>query len=112
MIIVKILGGLGNQMFQYAYAKALSLDGYDVKLNLSKIKKYKLHGGYQLAKYKIDLEIANYVSILLEKIGIKKSKKEKNLLFDDNLKSLKGNEYVKGYFQTEKHFKEIRNTLL
>ena len=42
MIIVKILGGLGNQMFQYAYAKALSLDGYDVKLNLSKIKKYKL----------------------------------------------------------------------
>ena len=112
MIIVRILGGLGNQMFQYAYAKALSLDGYDVKLNLSKIKKYKLHGGYQLAKYKIDLEIANYVSILLEKIGIKKSKKEKNLLFDDNLKSLKGNEYVKGYFQTEKHFKEIRNTLL
>ena len=99
-------------MFQYAYAKALSLDGYDVKLDLSKIKKYKLHGGYQLDKYKIDLEIAGAVSILLGKIGMKKSKKEKNLLFDDNLKSLKGNEYVKGYFQTEKYFNEIRNTLL
>ena len=78
MIIVKILGGLGNQMFQYAYAKALSLDGYDVKLNLSKIKKYKLHGGYQLEKYKIDLEIADSFSILLGEIGIKKSKKEKS----------------------------------
>ena len=112
MIIVRILGGLGNQMFQYAYAKALSLDGYDVKLDLSKIKKYKLHGGYQLDKYKIDLEVADAVSVLLGKIGIKKSKKEKNLLFDDNLKSLKGHEYVKGYFQTEKYFKEIRSTLL
>jgi hypothetical protein len=112
MIIVRILGGLGNQMFQYAYAKALSLDGYEVKLDLSKINKYKLHGGYQLDKYKIDLEIADAVSILLGKIGLKKSKKEKNLLFDDNLKSLEGNEYVKGYFQTEKYFKEIRNTLL
>jgi hypothetical protein len=112
MIIVRILGGLGNQMFQYAYAKALSLDGYYVKLDLSKIKKYKLHGGYQLDKYKIDLEIADSFSILLGKIGMKKSKKEKSLLFDDNLKSLKGNEYVKGYFQTEKYFNEIRNTLL
>jgi hypothetical protein len=112
MIIVRILGGLGNQMFQYAYAKSLSLDGYDVKLDLSKIKKYKLHGGYQLDKYKIDLKIADSVSILLGKIGIKKSKKEKSLLFDDNLKALKGNEYIKGYFQTEKYFKEIRNILL
>ena len=99
-------------MFQYAYAKALSLDGYNVKLDLSKIKKYKLHGGYQLDKYKIDLEIADSFSILLGKIGIKKSKKEKNLLFNDNFKSLEGYEYIKGYFQTEKYFKEIRNTLL
>jgi hypothetical protein len=112
MIIVRILGGLGNQMFQYAYAKALSLDGYKVKLDLSKIKKYKLHGGYQLDKYKIDLNTANPFSILLGKIGLKKSKKEKNLIFDKNLKSLKGNEYIKGYFQTEKYFKKIRNTLL
>ena len=35
MIIVKVLGGLGNQMFQYAYAKALEIRGFDVKLDLS-----------------------------------------------------------------------------
>ena len=66
MIIVRILGGLGNQMFQYAYAKALSLDGYKVKLDLSKVKKYKLHGGYQLDKYKIDLNLW-YLVIIYEK---------------------------------------------
>jgi hypothetical protein len=112
MIIVRILGGLGNQMFQYAYAKALEQNGYDVTIDISKFKKYKLHGGYQLDKFNINLENANSLSIILGKIGIKKSTKEKNLLFDDNLKSLKGNEYIKGYFQTEKYFNEIRNTLL
>ncbi|WP_166381774.1 alpha-1,2-fucosyltransferase [Polaribacter sp. 11A2H] len=112
MIVVRILGGLGNQMFQYAYARALSLNGYNVKLDLSKIKKYKLHGGYQLDKYNINLEEADSFSILLAKIRLRGNKKEKSLLFDNNLKLLNGNEYLKGYFQTEKYFKEIRNTLL
>ena len=112
MIIVRVVGGLGNQMFQYAYARALSLAGFDVKLDISKFKKYKLHGGYQLDKFKIDLKIADSFSIFSGKIGFKKNKKEKNLLFDKNFKSPKGNEYIKGYFQTEKYFLEIRETLL
>ncbi|WP_298883518.1 alpha-1,2-fucosyltransferase [uncultured Polaribacter sp.] len=112
MIIVRIVGGLGNQMFQYAYARALSLKGHNVTLDISKFKKYKLHGGYQLDKYKIDLNLADSFSTFLGKIGLKKSKKEKSLLFEKELKSLKGNEYLKGYFQTEKYFKEIRETLL
>ncbi|MFK8060651.1 MAG: alpha-1,2-fucosyltransferase [Polaribacter sp.] len=112
MIIVRILGGLGNQMFQYAYAKSLSLKGYDVQLDISKFKTYTLHGGYQLDKFKIDLKIANPFSVFLGKIGLKKSIKEKSLVFDSKFKSLKGNEYVKGYFQTEKYFKEIRTVLL
>ncbi|NVJ88626.1 MAG: alpha-1,2-fucosyltransferase [Flavobacteriaceae bacterium] len=112
MIIVRILGGLGNQMFQYAYARALSLNGYNVQLDISKFKKYKLHGGYQLDKYKIESTSANSFTIFLGKIGVKPAKKEKSLLFNKDFKSLKGNEYVKGYFQTEKYFKEIRETLL
>ena len=38
MIIVRIIGGIGNQMFQYAYAKALEKSGKKVRLDLSKIK--------------------------------------------------------------------------
>ncbi|MGJ8742959.1 alpha-1,2-fucosyltransferase [Polaribacter sp.] len=112
MIVVRILGGLGNQMFQYAYAKALSKKGYEVQLDISAFKKYKLHGGYQLDKYKINLETANPLAIFLGKIGLKKNLKEKSLLFDKKMTSLKGNEYTKGYFQTEKYFKKIRAILL
>ena len=55
MLIVKIIGGLGNQMFQYAYAKALQQKGHEVKIDISAFETYKLHGGYQLDKYNIDL---------------------------------------------------------
>ena len=112
MIIVRILGGLGNQMFQYAYAKALQQKGFDVKIDISKFKKYKLHGGYHLDKYRIDIEVANSLYTILGKLGIKKSIKEKSLLFNKTLLSLKGKEYVKGYFQTEKYFSEIREIIL
>ncbi|TMM28794.1 alpha-1,2-fucosyltransferase [Polaribacter aestuariivivens] len=112
MVIVRILGGLGNQMFQYAYAKMLVQKGFNVQLDISGFKNYKLHGGYQLNKYKIDLKQANKAKVLLSKINFFRSLKEKNLRYDESLISLKGNEYVKGYFQTEKYFKEIRNILL
>lgn len=112
MIIVRVLGGLGNQMFQYAFAKALEQKGHKVQIDLSKIKKYKLHGGYQLDKYQIDLKPANIFSVFLAKIGIIKSIKEKSSLFDKNLLNVNGRKYMKGYFQTEKYFKETREILL
>ena len=112
MILVKILGGLGNQMFQYAYAKALEMKGFDVRLDLSGFKKYHLHGGYQLDKYQINIQNAKTSVILFSKINRLRMIKEKNLMFDLKLLSLKGNEYVKGYFQTEKYFSEIREVLL
>ena len=86
MIIVKIIGGLGNQMFQYAYAKALEFRGYDVKIDTSSFKNYHLHGGYQLNLYNIDLEVStkkendkyggtNFFSKLFLKFGINLTKK-------------------------------------
>lgn len=35
MIIIKIMGGLGNQMFQYALARRLQLMGRNVKIDTS-----------------------------------------------------------------------------
>ena len=48
MIIVKILGGLGNQMLQYAFYKALIHRGIEAKIDISGFKNYKLHNGYEL----------------------------------------------------------------
>ena len=112
MIIVRIVGGLGNQMFQYAYAKALEKKGFKVKIDISKFKTYKLHGGYQLDKYLIDLKTSSYFDNLRSKLQLKKNVKEKSLLFDEKLIQLEGNEYVKGYFQTENYFLDIRSILL
>ena len=71
-------------------------------------------GGYHLNKYNIDLKEANSISTFLSKIGIPKTVKEKNLFFDKNIdkNNIDKNAYLKGYFQTEKYFKEIRKTLL
>jgi len=112
MIIVRILGGLGNQMFQYAYAKSLQQKGFDVQLDISSFKSYKLHGGYQLDKFNIDLKYVNNTKLFFKKINILNTKKEKNLLFNKTYIDLKGSEYVKGYFQTENYFLDIRNTIL
>ena len=112
MIIVRIVGGLGNQMFQYAYAKSLQQKGFDVQIDISKFKTYKLHGGYHLDSYNIDLQKAGSLDTFLSLLKLKKNVKEKSLLFDENLLKLKGNEFVKGYFQTEKYFLSIREILL
>lgn len=125
MIIVKIVGGLGNQMFQYAYASALKLKGFDVKIDISAFDTYKLHGGYQLDKYTIDLDVSikdendkfysdSFLSKVLKKLRIDFSKKikEKTLLFDEKLLKIKANSYIDGYFQSELYFHDIREVII
>lgn len=47
-IIVKCLGGLGNQMFQYSFYRRLQLDGKNVSLDISGFNEYGLHNGFEL----------------------------------------------------------------
>ena len=51
MIITQIIGGLGNQMFQYAAGRALSLErGQPLLLDISGFIKYSLHQGFELQR--------------------------------------------------------------
>lgn len=50
MIITNLIGGLGNQMFQYAAGRALSLDlNEDLRFSVDQFSEYQSHNGFELA---------------------------------------------------------------
>lgn len=124
MIIVKIHGGLGNQMFQYAYARALAERGIQVKIETLDFLKNKHHTGFELDKYAITLKDFYYFKNLhgiLHKIYLRYLKsarkiltqhQEKNLAYQPELANLPNHSYITGYFQNERYFSHIRATLL
>ena len=52
MKIVNIIGGLGNQMFQYAFAYALHMRNPEeqVLIDTSMFRGYHLHNGFELER--------------------------------------------------------------
>lgn len=61
MIITHLIGGLGNQMFQYAAGRALSLArGVPLRLDTQDFEGYKLHNGFELHRiFNIDAPLAD-----------------------------------------------------
>lgn len=133
MIIVKIIGGLGNQMFQYALGRALAhKNNTELKLDISDFRdRYKLHS-YSLKHLNIGEKIASIKEIELLKTGSKSRilspllkifKKipgrnatgshimEKKFSFDASILSLGDNIYLDGYWQSEKYFINIQDII-
>lgn len=61
MIISNLVGGLGNQMFQYACARSLSLElNLPLKFRTDTFDAYNAHNGFELARvFGLKLEIAS-----------------------------------------------------
>lgn len=59
MSYVKIIGGLGNQLFQYAFAYNIYKKNNKTKLDISEYEYYVLHK-LLLHKFKVNLKYANY----------------------------------------------------
>ena len=131
MIIVNLKGGLGNQLFQYATGRALSLRNND-KLKLD-VTGYAEHNGidtlrqYSLSHFDIKAEIAKPEEIkkLKYPFGIiskglryfrAKILRQFNVNFVPSIFNRKGSFYLDGFFQTEKYFvdrqNEIRNDIV
>ena len=72
MVIVKIIGGLGNQMFQYACGKALSTErSLPLLLDVSDFKSYTRHNGFELENvFGIKDQFADE-DFLFEKFGLR-----------------------------------------
>jgi hypothetical protein len=129
MIIVKLNGGLGNQMFQYAIGKHLAIKrNTRLKLDLSFFETQTLRS-YQLDVFCIAEEILtareylhyfpqpssnifkNIWRGLIKKLYGYEMILEKHFNFQPQILNLKGNVYLDGYWQSEKYFKEVENTI-
>lgn len=132
MKIVNILGGLGNQLFQYAFAIALNEifpDEY-VKLNTRCFRGYHLHNGYELSSlFDVKLEDTSNVDLIkgyypyihyrIWQIGKRIFPKRKTLVkenldmvFQPEALTKKGDAYYDGYWQSEKYFVKYRPAIL
>jgi hypothetical protein len=124
MITVKLMGGLGNQMFQYALGKHLAINNNsDLQLDISylKCKDFSNNSNFtnrefNLNHFNITADIKNGNSIKLFKIpfinrGNFIKVVESGLSFNPDILSIKGNLYIDGYWQSEKYFKAIEATI-
>lgn len=129
-VIIEILGGIGNQMFQFALARILA-DKNDSELlvdtnfyketsrNLKNFPRYFSIGIFDLS-YKIATEKKKkpFNNPLLKyriqrKLGLKYPKiiKEKSFNFDPELLTMKAPIFLKGYFQSYKYFTGVENKI-
>ncbi|TRZ53058.1 hypothetical protein D4R99_01495, partial [bacterium] len=125
MIITKLQGGIGNQMFQYSVGKKLALSNHtNLKLDISWYKTVdRNYRKFELNHFNINAEIANDKEIAeLKPSRFNKIKmailgkhfiKEKSFLhFDPDVLRAKKNSCLLGYWQSEKYFYDIADILL
>lgn len=130
MIIVRLIGGVGNQLFQYSAGMSLAhFHQVQLKLDITGFDNYRLHD-YCLDNFKITAKIATnedlrcYVNnySLFEKFRLfgritkpfltkKNYLKEKSFTFDPNFFSFPSSSYLEGYWQSEKYFLPIEGVL-
>lgn len=135
MVIVKLLGGFSNQLFQYAVGRHLAYLNKDVlKLDIE-LFRGEFKDIYRLNKLNIiesiatldeihhlkNLDTSSFLIRGSRKIGIpspynKKSHHREKLLnpyvFNPRILNLKGDIYLEGWLQNEKYFKNVRHIIL
>lgn len=132
MIFSHILGGLGNQMFQYAAGRAVSsANGVPLRLDISGFAGYGLHQGFELHRvFACNPEIATKEEIR-DLLGWRASRVARKILFRPAFRWLHGNRlvvephfhywpgiravphdaYLVGYWQSEKYFSEAAESV-
>jgi len=136
MIVVKLFGGLGNQLFQYAFGKKLSLKT-NQKLYLeieSGFKNDPYQRNYNLSPFKVQENLLKNDPISMDMhhlsidkkhwqgtiknylLGLKRHHwqliREKNLEYDASIEVIKKHSYLDGFWQSENYFKDVREEIL
>lgn len=117
MIIMRIKGGLGNQMFQYALGRSLSIrTGLPLVLDKRHYGRQREHG-YGLDKFRGPATLADAVHLppapreqplahLLWRLMRRKPRlqHEASAAFDPAIAAISGPAWLEGYFQSERYF--------
>ena len=109
-------GRLGNQMFQYATLKSISLKtGFEYFLpNHLGIK----HDGLfdftnnKWIEYKLDLLDCFNLNDNISTTQLQNIYQEKDFLFDSNIFNISDNTVIEGYFQSYKYFEEFKQDII
>ena len=125
MIITILESGLGNQLFQYAIGRHLSIKNNDrlvIDASVYLIDKLR---HYDLDRYNIKAEVGNiatcffarFAKNIIPKIEKKitlpiKYVKERDTYFNNEILSEQRNIILDGYWQSEEYFKDIRDIIL
>lgn len=124
MKIVKIIGGLGNQMFQYAFYKRLLKENQseEVLVDILHFDTYGIHNGFELesvfpivvpkASKEDLLKVTRYIQdyklsrIIRKLLPIKSTEyiEKKDFIYDENCLHIKNDVFYEGYWQNSKYF--------
>ena len=128
MIVSQIIGGLGNQLFQYSAGRALALRlGENYVIDTSSFKNYSFHNGFELANlFNVNIQEASKSELInllgyrsvspLKKILIHPRSKiiackpfvfEPSLSYWSGFEHINDDSYLIGNWQSEKYFKSI-----
>ena len=128
MVISQVIGGLGNQMFQYAAGRALALRlGGDLALDVSTFENYTLHQGFELTRVfamspaivsgpdlrrMLGWQHSPLVGSLLSRrpfaaLRSRRFVSEPHFHHWKGFDQLGGDVYLVGYWQSEKYFKPV-----
>lgn len=112
LVVVHIMGGLGNQMFQYAAGRRLAYKRKaELKLDLSEMEEYALHK-YSLQHLSIKAEVAEpseFADLAKKKPFYMKKTfiRERRPTFEPRILFKVPPVYLKGYWGSEKYFKDV-----
>lgn len=133
MVISHLIGGLGNQMFQYALGRKIAINNnIRLMLDISGLENHSGNGTprkYSLGVFNIEerfsdkKEVAKFkpennskiTRTLAKKFALFKSREyfiaEPYFNFCPDILNTKKGSYLQGYWQTEKYFKDIEDVI-
>jgi hypothetical protein len=131
-IICRLVGGIGNQLFSYAAARRLSIVN-DAELVLDTVSGFKYDyiykRSYQLSYFNVNARLSsewerfepfpNIRRYLFRELNKKRNFfnrsyiRQEGINYDPRLLEIRSNKniYIEGYWQSEKYFKDIEETL-